>query len=81
MAWLSHWGGFDVALGGLAPGGLVPGTGFLRPLCPQSRYFSRIAWPLGRCRPPTLSAMGQNRQKLGNNCLLTPSARCGRVGP
>jgi hypothetical protein len=47
----------------------------------ESRYFSRIAWPLGRCRPPTLSAMGQNRQKLGNNCLLTPSARSGRMGP
>ncbi|MCX6926463.1 MAG: hypothetical protein NT154_25130 [Verrucomicrobia bacterium] len=34
---------------------------------PESRYFSRLAWPLGRCRPPTLSAMGQNRQKLGIN--------------
>ncbi len=31
--------------------------------------------------PPTLSAMGQNRQKLGNNCLFTPSARSGRMGP
>jgi hypothetical protein len=32
-----------------------------------------------------LSAMGQNRQKLGNNYgnnyLLTPSARSGRMGP
>jgi hypothetical protein len=45
---------------------------------PVSRCFSRIAWPLGRCRPPTLLAMGQNRQKTGKPCLLTPSVRPGR---
>ena len=47
----------------------------------EPRYFSRIAWPLGRCRPPTLLAMGQNRQKTGKTCLVTPSARSGRMGP
>ena len=46
-----------------------------------SRCFSRGAWPLGRCRPPTLLAMGQNRQNTGKTCLLTPSARSGRMGP
>jgi hypothetical protein len=39
------------------------------------------AWPLGRCRPPTVLAMGQNRQKTGKACLLTPSSSSGRMGP
>jgi hypothetical protein len=39
------------------------------------------AWPLGRCRPPTVLAMGQNRQKTGKACLLTPSTSSGRMGP
>jgi len=49
-------------------------------VCPQSRYCSHIAWPRGRCRSSTLSAMGQNRQKCGNNYLLMPSARSGVMG-
>src|ERR1019366_1974883 len=48
---------------------------------PESRFFSRIAWPLGRCRPPTVLAMGQNRQKTGKTCLLPPSTSSGRIGP
>jgi hypothetical protein len=50
-------------------------------LTTKPRHLSRIAWPLGRCRPPTLSAMGQHREKLGKNYLLTPSARSRRMGP
>jgi hypothetical protein len=50
-------------------------------LAAQSRHCSRIAWPLGRCHPPTLLAIGQNRHKTGNTCLLTPSARSGRMRP
>ena len=60
---------------GRVEGGFVRGTGLLRPGLPQSRYCSRIAWSLGRCRPPTLPAMGQNREKLGIYCLLTHSAQ------
>ena len=51
-----------------------------RPLTTEPGHLSRIAWPLGRCRPPTLLAMGQNHQKAGNNCLMTPSARSDRIG-
>jgi hypothetical protein len=47
----------------------------------ESRCFSRIAWPLGRCRPPTVLAMGQNRQKTGKAYLLPPSTSSGRMGP
>ena len=39
-----------------------------------------MAWPLGRCRPPTLPAMGQNRQKLGIYCLLTPLRQLSQDG-
>ena len=49
-------------------------------LTTEPRHLSCIAWPLGRCRPPMLLAMGQNREKLGKNYLLTPSARSGRMG-
>ena len=45
------------------------------------RYIARIAWPLGRCRPPTLLAMGQRRQETGKACLLTPFAKAGKMGP
>ena len=38
----------------------------------------QAAWPLP---PAQASAWGQRRQKLGNNCLLTPSAKAGRLGP
>ena len=31
-------------------------------------------------RPPNDPVLGEHRQKLGKNCLLTPSARCGKVG-
>ena len=48
---------------------------------PESRCFSRIAWLLGRGRPPTRLAMGQNRQKTGKTCLLTPSTSSGRMEP
>jgi hypothetical protein len=48
---------------------------------PLSRCFSRIVWPLGRCRPPMVLAMGQNRQKTGKTCLLSPSTSSGRMGP
>jgi hypothetical protein len=48
---------------------------------PESRCFSRLAWPLGRCRPPTALAMGQNRQKTGDTCLLPPSTSSGKMGP
>src|ERR1017187_7132442 len=48
---------------------------------PESRCFPRIAWPLGRCRPPTVLAMGQNRQKTGKTCPLPPSTSSGRMGP
>jgi hypothetical protein len=65
-------------------GGLEAGSAWRRHLLVQlttePRHLSRIAWPLGRCRPPTLSAMGQNRKKLGKNYLLTSSARSGRMG-
>jgi hypothetical protein len=40
-----------------------------------------LLWPLGRCRPPTLLEMGQNRQNIGKTCLLTPSARSGKMEP
>ena len=39
-----------------------------------------MAWPLGRCRPPTLPAMGKNRQKLGIYCLLTPLRQLSQDG-
>jgi hypothetical protein len=39
-----------------------------------------MAWPLGRCRPATVFALGQNRQKTGKPCLLTPSTSFGRMG-
>ena len=48
---------------------------------PESRCFSRLAWPLGRCRLTTVLAMGQNRQKTGKTYLLTPSTSSGRMGP
>jgi hypothetical protein len=55
---------------------------FRHPLfAPESRCFSPIAWPLGRCRPPTVLAMGQNRQKTGKTCLLPPATSSGRMGP
>ena len=47
----------------------------------ESRCFSGIAWPPGRCRPPTVLAMRQNRQKTGKACLLPPSTSFGRTGP
>ena len=47
---------------------------------PESRYFSRSAWPLGRGCPATLSALGPNRQKLGNIFRLRFLARSGRMG-
>jgi hypothetical protein len=73
-------GGFDFALGGLAqhfyfllsPGG-GPRIALLLAHC--------LAWPLVRCRPPTVLAMAQNRQKTGKTSLLTPSAKTSRMGP
>jgi hypothetical protein len=32
-------------------------------------------------RPPTVLAMGQNRQKTGRTCLLSSSTSSGRMGP
>ena len=49
-------------------------------LASESRCFSRIAWPLGHSRPPTVLAMGQNRPKTGKPCLLPPSTNSGRMG-
>jgi hypothetical protein len=66
-------------------GGLEAGSAWRRHLLVQLTtepcYLSRIAWPLGRYRPPAFSAMGQNREKLSKNHLLTPSTRSGRMGP
>jgi hypothetical protein len=49
--------------------GLCPAPASSGPVCPESRYCSRIACPLARCRPSTLPAIGQNRQKLGNTAV------------
>jgi hypothetical protein len=43
-------------------------------------HSSFIIHPFRR-RPPTVLAMGQNRQKPGNTCLLPPSTSSGRMGP
>ena len=62
-------------------------AGFSRHWPPPARFateprcFSRIAWPLGRWRPPAVLAMGQNRQKTGKTGLLTPSTNSGRLEP
>jgi hypothetical protein len=51
------------------------GTGFAAaqfpPASPASRAKAR------QCDP----AVGENREKLGKTCLLTPSARLGKIGP
>jgi hypothetical protein len=57
--------------------GLCPAAASSGPVGAESRYCSPLARPLGRGRPATLPAMGQHRQKLGNNCRLTPSASSG----
>jgi hypothetical protein len=41
------------------------------PASPASRAKAR------HCDP----AVGENREKLGKTCLLTPSARPGKMGP
>ena len=47
----------------------------------ESKFLSlQPLWAPG-CRPTMLPALGQNRQKLGIYCLLTPSARFRRLGP
>ena len=61
-------------------GGLVPATGLLRPGLPRNRATSR-ALPGRMASAARLLAMGQSRQKTGKTCLLTPSARSGRMGP
>ena len=61
--------------------GLCPAPASSGPVCPESRYCSRIAWPLGRWRPPAVLAMGQNRQKTGKTGLLTPSTNSVRLEP
>ena len=64
---------------GRLQGGLGPGTCLLRPGPPRNRATSRALTgrSAGAARP--LQAMGQNRQKLGKNYLLTTSAQSGRV--
>jgi hypothetical protein len=47
----------------------------------RNRAASRALPGLGRGPPPTVLAMGQNRQKTGKTCLLPPSTSSGRMEP
>ena len=67
---------------GRLEGGLVPGTGLLQlGLSPNRASHALPGRSAAAARPPTLPAMGQNRQKLGIYCSLTPSASFRRLEP
>jgi hypothetical protein len=60
--------------------GFCPAMASSGPVCPGIALLLAHGLAARPLPPANDPALGEHRQKLGKNCLLTPSARSGRMG-